>query len=95
MHARSAQALKQILADYFEVPVEVEQFVGAWYPMEDDALCELGEDDTWSQKLGFGAVVGDEIWDQQSRVRIKLGPLVTMSTAIFCRAAAQIANCAP
>jgi type VI secretion system protein ImpH len=25
--------------------------------------------------LGFGAVVGDEVWDQQSRVRIKLGPL--------------------
>ena len=24
---------------------------------------------------GFGAVVGDEIWDQQSRVRIRLGPL--------------------
>ena len=25
--------------------------------------------------LGLGAVVGDEIWDQESRVRLKLGPL--------------------
>ena len=25
--------------------------------------------------VGLGAVVGDEIWDQQSRVRIQLGPL--------------------
>ena len=28
-----------------------------------------------SQQLGFGAVVGDEIWDPQSRVRVVLGPL--------------------
>ncbi len=28
-----------------------------------------------STELGFGAVVGDEIWDQRSRVRLKLGPL--------------------
>ena len=25
---------EQILGDYFEVPVEVEQFVGAWYPLD-------------------------------------------------------------
>ena len=34
LHARSATALRQILEDYFDVPVEVEQFVGAWYPLE-------------------------------------------------------------
>jgi type VI secretion system protein ImpH len=28
-----------------------------------------------STALGFGAVVGEEIWDQGSRVRLKLGPL--------------------
>jgi type VI secretion system protein ImpH len=25
--------------------------------------------------LGYGAVAGDETWDQQSRVRVRLGPL--------------------
>jgi type VI secretion system protein ImpH len=25
--------------------------------------------------LGLGAVVGDEIWDRQSRIRLKIGPL--------------------
>ena len=29
----------------------------------------------YSEKLGYGAIVGDEIWDKQSRVRIQLGPL--------------------
>ncbi len=28
-----------------------------------------------SEQLGGGAIVGDEIWNQQSGVRIKLGPL--------------------
>ena len=28
-----------------------------------------------SEQLGWGAIVGDEIWNQQSGVRIKMGPL--------------------
>lgn len=75
MHSRSAAGLRQVLADYFGVAVEIEQFVGAWYPVERDAQCCLGEGLGESEQLGFGAVVGDEIWDQQSRVRIEFGPL--------------------
>lgn len=71
---RSAQALEQLVADRFDVPAEVEQFVGGWYPVDRSHRCRLGEDDTASQ-LGVGAVVGDEVWDQQARVRIWLGPL--------------------
>jgi type VI secretion system protein ImpH len=73
--SRSAAALEQIINAFFEVPVEVEEFTGAWYRLDSATQCELGEDDSDSQKLGWGAVVGDEIWDQQSRVRIKLGPM--------------------
>jgi type VI secretion system protein ImpH len=75
MHARSAMGLRQVLSDYFDVPVEIDQFVGAWYPVDTDSQCSLGEGSSNSERLGFGAVVGDEIWDQQSRVRIRLGPL--------------------
>ena len=73
--SRSAVALEQVITAFFEVPVEVEEFTGAWYPLDIATQCELGEEDSDSQKLGWGAVVGDEIWDQQSRVRIKLGPM--------------------
>jgi type VI secretion system protein ImpH len=73
--ARSASALEQLLASYFDVPVEVEEFTGAWYRLDSATQCSLGDDDSDSQKLGLGAVVGDEIWDQQSRIRIKLGPM--------------------
>jgi type VI secretion system protein ImpH len=74
-HARSATGLRQVLADYFDVPVEIEQFVGAWYPVEEEAQCSLGETGGYSEQLGLGAVVGDEVWDQQARVRIRFGPL--------------------
>jgi type VI secretion system protein ImpH len=72
---RSAQALQQILADYFEVPVQIEQFAGAWYRLDPETQCTLSETSSDSGELGFGAVVGDEVWDQQSKVRIVLGPL--------------------
>ena len=74
-HPRSAQALKQILADYFDVPVEIEQFAGAWYRLDRETQCRLSEESSDSRELGFGAVVGDEVWNQQSKVRIVLGPL--------------------
>jgi type VI secretion system protein ImpH len=75
LNTRSAAALEQILGDYFGVPIEVQQFVGAWHPMDDENRCRVGEESGPSEQLGWGAVVGDEIWDQQSRIRLRLGPL--------------------
>lgn len=71
----SAEALTLILEDYFDVPVRVEQFLGAWYRLDTDSQCQFEEGFPDSQQLGFGAIVGDEIWDPQSRVRIVIGPL--------------------
>lgn len=73
--ARSALALESILGDYFDVPVEVEQFVGVWRSLDEPDQCCFDVRDDESVQLGFGAVVGDEIWDRQSRARIKIGPL--------------------
>lgn len=72
---RPAAALEQIIGDYFGVAVEVEQFIGAWYPLERPTQSELGDETSPSAQLGFGAVAGDEIWDQQSKVRVRIGPL--------------------
>ena len=74
-HARSAVALETLLADYFGVNVEVEQFIGGWYPLDVPTQCALGDDSCESTQLGLGAVVGDEVWDPQARVRIRMGPL--------------------
>ena len=72
---RSAQALEQVLEDYFGVPASVEQFVGDWYLVRRRDQCELGSEDRASSRLGMGALAGDEIWDSQAGVRIRLGPL--------------------
>jgi type VI secretion system protein ImpH len=74
-HPRSAVALEQILSDYFDVPVEVEQFAGGWYSLDATDQCSFQSSDGFSEQLGVGAVVGDEVWDQSARVRIKIGPL--------------------
>jgi type VI secretion system protein ImpH len=73
--SRSAAGLRALLMDYFEVPVEIEQFVGRWYPIDETTQCRFSDTGSDSERLGFGTVVGGEIWDQQSVVRIKLGPL--------------------
>ncbi len=75
LQPRSAAALRGVLRDYFGIPVEVEQFVGAWQPLDKSDQCDLGSGPTFSSQLGVGSVVGDEIWNQQSRIRLKLGPL--------------------
>ncbi len=72
---RSAQALRQILADYFDVPVSIEQFAGGWCRLDAETQCRLSDTNAASEELGLGAVVGDEVWNQQSRVRVVLGPL--------------------
>lgn len=75
MQSRSAQALEQVLAAYFEVPVEVQQFTGAWYSIDESTQCAMDEQESMSSQIGIGAVVGDAVWDCQSRVRIRIGPL--------------------
>jgi type VI secretion system protein ImpH len=72
---RSAQNLKQLLTDYFRVKVEIEQFVGTWVPLRKIDQTVLDDSESPMQRLGFGAIAGDEVWDQQSTVRVKLGPL--------------------
>jgi type VI secretion system protein ImpH len=68
----SATALRGILRDYFAVPVEIDQCVGSWYELEDADRCYLSSESERNQ-LGVGAFIGDEVWDQQARFRIRVG----------------------
>jgi type VI secretion system protein ImpH len=70
----SASALRGILRDYFAVPVEIDQCLGNWYPLEERDRCYLNTEEERCQ-LGVGAFLGDEVWDQQARFRIRVGPV--------------------
>ncbi len=74
-HARSASGLRALLIDYFDVPVEIEQFVGRWHSIDKETQCCFSDTGSDSGRLGFGTVIGDEIWDQQSGLRVRMGPL--------------------
>lgn len=74
LHSRSGVALKNVIEDYFGVPAEIEQFIGAWRSLSRPDQCNLDRASV-SEQISAGAVVGDEIWDQQSGARIRLGPL--------------------
>ncbi|MGC2465188.1 MAG: type VI secretion system baseplate subunit TssG [Candidatus Acidiferrum sp.] len=71
----SAHALELLLNDYFEVPFQVIQLIGGWFRLDETTECCIGERSTPSEQLGLGAVVGDEVWNQQARARIRIGPL--------------------
>jgi type VI secretion system protein ImpH len=69
---RSAVALRALLADYFELPIEVRQFHGRWLRLEADNQTRLGEANA---ELGLNVVAGERVWDVQGMIRLRLGPL--------------------
>lgn len=75
LQTRPAAGLEQLLRDYFDVPVTVEQFVGAWYALDPETQTSVGGSLDASGQLGLGAVAGDEVWDPQARARLRIGPL--------------------
>jgi type VI secretion system protein ImpH len=75
LRPRSAAALQRMIEDYFEVQVGIEQFTGQWFRLSPKDLCVFDRASTESEQLGGGAIVGDEIWHQQSGVRLHIGPL--------------------
>jgi type VI secretion system protein ImpH len=73
---RNAASMERIIEDYLQVPAQVQQFVGSWYPLSEDSQCRLDDEvDEMTPGLGEHTVVGDEIWDPQARVRLRIGPL--------------------
>jgi len=81
LRARPADGLARIVGDYFDVPAEVEQFVGEWRRVNETGQCTMGAEDD-AGRLGFG-VLGDAAWDSQARVRLRLGPLTRAQYEAF------------
>jgi type VI secretion system protein ImpH len=75
LQPRPAIALHHLLEDYFGVQAEIEQFVGSWQALDPADQCVFENEDSYSEQLAVGMVAGDAVWDHQSRVRVKLGPL--------------------
>lgn len=76
----SAIGLEGMLRDAFGIPVTLVQFRGAWTPLAEDQKTKLGER---FAELGGGAAVGDEAWNPQAGVRVRLGPMKIEDYRLF------------
>ena len=72
---RSVEGLRQILEDYFGVRVEIRQFTGSWVRLSEDQRTILHDGESISECLGMGTVIGDEVWDQEGAMTVRLGPM--------------------
>lgn len=72
---RHAEGLQAILADFFKLPIAIEQFVGHWLALPKDAQCRLGDSPN-TGTLGMTVVIGSRVWDRQHKFRITCGPLL-------------------
>lgn len=68
----SAAQMARVLSEYFGQPVEVEQFVGAWYAVPPAQQSTLG---CASATLGSCAIAGERVWQRDLRLRLIVGPL--------------------
>lgn len=68
----SAVSIRRVLAQYFEVPVQLDSFVGRWFTLPRDNQTTLG---MANGSLGGGAVMGERVWQRDLRLRLTIGPM--------------------
>ncbi len=83
---RSASGLKQILRSHFNIPVDINQFVGQWQDLIDDVRTRLADFNNPQGRnvcLGRSAMLGKKGWFAQGKIHIILGPLNKKQLATF------------
>jgi type VI secretion system protein ImpH len=72
--ARTPEALTRLITLFFEVPVRIREFVGAWLEIPQESRTRLGRRDAASL-LAADAVLGIRTYARGHRFRVLLGPL--------------------
>lgn len=67
----SAVAMSAVVSDYFGVPAQVVQFPGEWLQLADN-VTSLGSQNS---ELGVSTIAGTKVWSDQSKFRIRVGPM--------------------
>ncbi|NTV09534.1 MAG: type VI secretion system baseplate subunit TssG [Zoogloea sp.] len=68
----SSANIAALVRGFFEVDAQIEQFVGQWIKLPASEQSSLGR--SFGQ-LGRDAFLGERLWDRQSKIRVRLGPL--------------------
>lgn len=75
---RTASGLKQMLQDYFGIPVKIQEFVGQWQELIPDIRSRMVSRSMpkgQNAQLGKSLMFGRKGWFAQGKIRIFLGPL--------------------
>lgn len=75
---RTMVSLRQLLVDYFELPIEVEQFVPQWLELSPDNRSSLpspAEPNGRNMGFGRGMVLGARVLNVEHKIRLRVGPL--------------------
>ncbi|OSQ51927.1 type VI secretion system baseplate subunit TssG [Marivita geojedonensis] len=68
---KNAEGLVAVIGGFFDAPVSLEEFVGAWLTLEPDDRWQLGG----LGGLGTTACIGERVWSHSSKFRLRIGPL--------------------
>ncbi len=69
---QSVQWFARVIADYFRVKCQVEQFVGQWLQLPHQETTRLG---TANHALGQSTFCGGRVWDRNAKIKLIIGPL--------------------
>lgn len=75
---RSAIALERMLGEFLELPISVHQLQGQWLSLDRSDQAQMPSrlnPDGHNNQLGANLIVGDRVWDVQSKFQLRLGPL--------------------
>lgn len=71
---KNAEGLREVLQDYFGLPVTIEEFVEQWIDLPAEYRCRLGSS-LENAALGSTSIVGSRFMDRQQKFRVRFGPM--------------------
>jgi type VI secretion system protein ImpH len=66
---RSASGLRKALRRQFQMEFEIEEFVGTWEALPDEARSRFGAAGS-NMRLGYNTIIGNRTWQVQSNFRV-------------------------
>ena len=80
LHTKNAEGLERILRGFFQVPARIEEFVGEWLYLPEDALWRLGQPGPPGPggrlgQLGQSTTIGARVFQCQQKFRVVIGPM--------------------